>query len=673
MIKKLVDYLGSMGIAVSLIFSSVMADEEKSLKQLMSFSLEELANAEVTIAGKTLQKATDIPAAVYVVSQKDIRRMGATSIPEALRMVPGVQVARIDANKWAVTSRGFNGLFANNLLVMMDGRTVYTPLFSGVHWDVQDTVIEDIERIEVIRGPGAAVWGANAVNGVINIITKKAEDTQGMLLAGTFGTERGIVTARYGNKLSDDVYYRLYAKYRNQDNGVLEDGSKGTDGWDDARGGFRVDWQINTENRFTVQGDFYQGLMGDRANLLTKQAPEFRATVDRTGDVWGANLLTRWTQTLSDGSSHELQFYYDHSYRDSWLVKHQQDILDLDYQYHFFPLTRHNVVVGAAYRYTDFQNQTTSLTANAGLVRPKNSQDHLFSAFIQDDIEVIEDSVWLTLGSKFEHNDYSGFEVQPSARLRWKPNQGQLLWAAVSRAVRTPSRAEHDAFLIPDRVVQPGVISALKGNRNFDSEQLIAYELGYRFQPHETMLLDFTLFYNDYDKLRSFSPVGVSLPSQTAPLAAFVLEFDNQIKAETYGFEMAFDWQPTEQLTIRASYTYFDIQLHNGPNPADMALAEAFEGQSPEHQVNLLSSYELTPDLTLTMGGHYIDRLSASNVGSHLDIDVGMRWQVTKNLNFALFGKNLLHDERFEFRQVTLAPVSTKIEREGYLMLELKF
>lgn len=673
MIKKLLIILSRMGIAVSVIVSSVLADEEKSLEQLMSLSLEELVNVEVTIAGKMPQKITDIPAAVYVVSQEDIRRMGATSIPEALRMVPGLQVARMDANKWAVTSRGFNGVFANNLLVMMDGRTVYTPLYSGVHWDVQDTVIEDIERIEVIRGPGAAVWGANAVNGVINIITKKAEDTQGLLLAGTFGTERGIATARYGDKLSDDIYYRLYAKYRNQDNGVLEDGSKATDGWDDARGGFRVDWQVNTENQLTVQGDFYQGLMGDRANFLTKQAPTYRATVDRTGDVWGANLLTRWTQNLSDGSRQELQFYYDHSYRDSWLVKHDQDILDLDYQYHFFPWSRHNVVIGAGYRFTDFQNEGTSLTRNAGLVHPKNRQDHLFSAFIQDDIEVIEDSVWLTLGSKFEHNDYSGFEVQPSARLRWKPAKRQLLWVAVSRAVRTPTRAEHDAVLIPDRLVQPGVISAFKGNSDFDSEVLIAYELGYRFQPHETMLLDFTLFYNDYDKLRSFSPVGISFPSQTAPLAAFIFEFDNKLKGETYGFEMAFDWRPTDELTVRASYTYFDMQLHNGSNPADKALAETFEGQSPEHQVNLLSSYDLTPDLTVTLGGHYIDRLPSSSVGSHIDIDVGLRWQATKNLNLAIFGKNLLHTEQFEYRQVTLAPVSTKIEREGYLMLELKF
>ncbi len=669
MTKKLIPFLGELGIAVSLIFSSAMADEEILLNQLKHLSLEELGNVEVTIAGKTRQKVTDIPAAVYVVTQKDIRRMGATSIPEALRMVPGLQVARIDANKWAVTSRGFSGLFAHNLLVMMDGRAVYTPLFSGVHWDVQDTVIEDIERIEVIRGPGATVWGANAVNGVINIITKKAKDTQGALLSGTFGTERGIATARYGDKISDEIYYRLYAKYRNQDNGVFEDGSKGTDGWDDSRGGFRVDWQVNTENQFTVQGDFYKSQVGYRAI----QSPAFSVAVDRSGNVWGGNLLTRWTQNLTDGSRHELQFYFDHSYRNSFLVKNEHTNLDLDYQYHFSPWSQHNVAVGLGYRFTNFQNHATSLAETRSLVNFDNRQDHLFSAFIQDDIEIIEDSVWLTLGSKFEHNDYSGFEVQPSARIRWKPAPKQLLWASVSRAVRTPSRAEHDAFLIPDNLVQPGVISALQGSRDFDTEELIAYEIGYRFQPHETMLFDLTLFYNDYDKLQNFTPVGISFPSETAPMAAAILKVDNNINAETYGFEMAFDWQPSEKLTIRASYAYLNMELHSGPRLGDKDLVKVIEGQSPHHQVNLLSSYEVTPDLTFTLGGHYIDRLSASKINSHFDIDVGLRWQMTKNLNIAMFGKNLLHEERFEYRQVYIAPVATQIEREGYLMLELKF
>jgi iron complex outermembrane receptor protein len=286
---------------------------------------------------------------------------------------------------------------------------------------------------------------------------------------------------------------------------------------------------------------------------------------------------------------------------------------------------------------------------------------------------VIDDAVWLTLGSKIEHNDYSGVEVQPSARLRWKPTQGQLLWASVSRAVRTPSRVEDDAVLIPDQLIQPGVVSAFKGNRNFDSEELIAYELGYRFQPHQSMQVDLSLFYNVYDNLRSFSPAGLSFPSQTAPLAAFVLEFDNRNEAETYGVELALDWQFSEKLNIRASYAYLKLQLHNEPNPADKALTENTEGQSPEHQVNLLSSYQLTPDLTFTLGGEYIDRLPTSSISSHFDMDLGLHYQLTKHLKFALFGKNLLHDDRFEFQQNILGPESTKIEREGYLVVELKF
>lgn len=659
-------------IFVGLILSFATQAEDE-LAELKGLSLEALMDVEVTIAGKTPQKMQDIAAAVYVVTQKDIQNMGATSIPEALRNVPGIQVARMDANKWVVTSRGFNGLFANNLLVMMDGRTVYTPLFSGVHWDVQDTVMEDIDRIEVIRGPGATMWGANAVNGVINIITKKTQDTQEALLKGVIGSERGIATARYGSRLAEDVFYRIYAKYRNQDNAVFGDASKATDGWDDARGGFRVDWQLEKEQKLTVQADFYQGLMGTRANLLSDEPPVFRAAVDSSDDVWGANTLTRWSQSLSDGTTQELQFYYDHSFRDSWLVNNERDILDLDYSYHFSFWNRHNFALGLGYRFIKFQNHATTLTETKGLLQPLNRHDHLFHMFVQDDIEIIDDTVWLTLGSKFEYNDYSGFEVQPSARLRWKPAGRQLLWASVSRALRTPSRAEHDAVLIPDQLIQSGVISALKGNRNFDSEQLIAYELGYRFQPNQALQVDLSLFYNSYDNLRSFSPVGLSFPSETAPLAAFVLEFDNRIKAETYGIEIAFDWQPGEKLNIRASYAYLELQLHNEPNPADKVLTDNIEGQSPEHQVNLLSSYELTPNLTFTLRGGFIDRVPSSGVGSHFDMDLGLHYQVTKHLNVAVFGKNLIHDNRFEYRQNTLAPESTKTEREGYLAVELRF
>ncbi len=672
MLSKKVACISCLSIFSHLISAPVLAGEDTDLMLLKELSLKALMDVEVTIAGKTPQKASNIAAAVYVVTQKDIRNMGATSIPEALRMVPGLQVAKVDANKWAITIRGFNNIFSSSLLVMIDGRSVYTPMFSGVHWDVQDTVLEDIERIEIIRGPGAAVWGANAVNGVINIITKKAEDTHGTLLSGTLGTEHGIAEARYGDSLSDNVFYRLYGKYRNQDNAVFENGSKATDGWNDVRGGFRVDWQIDENNQLTVQGDLYQGNMGERVKKLTV-TPPFSAPLDSASRVWGGNLLTRWTQQQSDGSSHELQFYYDYSYRDSWLAEIERDTLDLDYRYNFFPWNGHNMVIGANYRIMYDESPEKSLRKSIAILSPENRKAHLFSAFLQDDVTLINDTLWLTLGSKLEHNDYSGLEIQPSARLRWRPAQDHLLWASVSRAVRSPSRVEHDSVFIVDKIVQPGVVAALVGNKGYDAEELIAYELGYRFQPYDNMTVDLTAFYNDYDQLRSFTPTGITFPAQTAPVAVLNMKFENKLYGESYGFEMAVDWRLSEKWDLRASYAFFDLQLHHDSLSSNKALSEAFEGQSPEHQINLSSSYQLSRHLKLNLIGRYVDQLPASNIGSHIDFDVGLHWEVAKNLNIGLFGKNLLHKQRYQYRQTVLAPESTQIEREGYLTVELRF
>ncbi len=673
MVSRKVAHVGWKSVIFSFcLLSPVIAEDDDQLMQLKGLSLEALMDIDVTIAGKTPQKASDIPAAVYVVTQKDIKTMGATSIPEALRMVPGLQVARVDANKWAITIRGFNNVFSNNLLVMIDGRTVYTPLFSGVHWDVQDTVLEDIERIEIIRGPGAAVWGANAVNGVINIITKSAEDTQGTLVAGTLGTEQGIAQVRHGGNLSEDIYYRLYGKYRNGDNGKFADGSKATDGWDEVRGGFRVDWEINTENKLTVQGDLYQGDMGDRVQKPIARPPSFSKPLDSTSEVWGGNVLTRWSQNKTEGASQELQIYFDYSYRDSWLLEVERKTVDLDYRYVFSPWQRHHLVLGAGYRFIDEESPEKSLSKSLAILDPEQRQDHLFSAFLQDDITLLEDTLWLTLGSKFEVNDYSGFEVQPNARLRWKPAQGHLLWGSVSRAVRTPSRVEHNSEIILDKIIQPGVAAAFVGNESFDSEELIAYEVGYRFQPYEHINVDLTAFYNDYDNLRSFTPVGVAAPGK-APVNTFQMKFENNIRGAAYGLEVAVDWQITDKWDLRASYAFLDLQLQHDAHVANKALAEALEGQSPEHQIKLSSSYEITQNLKFNWISRYVDELPTSKVGSHFDIDIGLHWDITKNLNISLFGKNLLHDKRFEHRQTVLAPVPTQAERQGHLAVGLRF
>ena len=651
--------------------SSVMADEDDDLAALKGFSLEALMGVEVGIAGKSSQKAAEIPAAVYVVTQKDIQRVGATNIPEALRMVPGMQVARIDANKWAVSIRGFSQLYSSKLLVMMDGRVLYSHMLAGVKWDIHGTMMEDIERIEVIRGPGATVWGANAVNGVINIITKHSKETEGTLVSGTYGTEQGIVSARYGNKLSDDASYRLYAKYRNQDNGITTDGSKGSDGWDAVRSGFRVDWQATKENQFTVQGDFYEGELGTRSRILTKNLPEILSLQDTVSNVWGANLLTRWTQTTTGGESQELQFYYDYRYRNDRSGKVKIGLVDLDYKYHFLPGAGHDMVIGGGYRL--IHDEIVDRDSEQTKIRNPNNQDHLANFFIQDEISLVDEHVWLTLGSKFEYNSYTGFEIQPSARLRWQLGSEHMFWASVSRAVRTPSRSESDLELFLDRVVQPGVVSSVVGNPEMKAEVLLAYELGYRFNFQDSMMLDVNVFYNDYDQLRSFTPSELLLPNETRPFAIFQAQFGNDVTAETYGLEISFDWQASEKLDFRTSYTLLDIQIHHGNSVLSKAFAESIEGQDPHHRINVVASYELAQGLTLNGVARYVDRLPASNVDSLVDFDMGLSWQATDNLAVTLYGKNLVHGERLEYQQSILSTLSIQLEREVFMKVDVSF
>ncbi|MCK5229802.1 MAG: TonB-dependent receptor, partial [Desulfobulbaceae bacterium] len=413
---------------------------------MTELSLEELMNIEITSVSKKPEKLADAAAAVFVVTREDIRRSGVTSIPEALRMAPGINVARIDSNKWAVTSRGFNGRFANKLLVLIDGRSVYTPSFSGVHWEVIDIFLEDVDRIEVIRGPGATLWGANAVNGVINIITKHAADTQGGLIAMGAGTEeRGFGGVRYGTDMGETTYGRFYAKGFKRDEFVHNTtGDDAGDDWDMLRGGFRLDSLLYDRDSVTVQGDIYQGNMNQTLHLPTVSGPFFNKIVEDKAEVEGWNLLTRWQHTLSPTSDFTLQVYYDRTNRDEFVYGEIRDTFDIDLQHQFAAYKRHEVIWGLGYRYTHDDFSDSEILR----LDPDSRSDELFSAFVQDKITLMEDCLWLTIGSKFEHNDYTGYEIQPNARLFWAPHTDHKVWASVGRAVRTPSRMEDDIWFI---------------------------------------------------------------------------------------------------------------------------------------------------------------------------------------------------------------------------------
>jgi iron complex outermembrane receptor protein len=648
---------------------------------LTELSLEELMGIEVTSVSKKSQSLSEAAAAVFVITQDDIRRSGATSIPEALRMVPGVQVARLDSNKWAVSVRGFNGRFANKLLVLMDGRTLYTPSFSGVFWDIQDTVLEDIERIEVIRGPGATLWGANAVNGVINIITKSARDTQGLLLSAGSGTEeRGFGTLRYGGTLGDDQgHFRVYGKYFNRDGSVDPSGNDTADEWEMGRGGFRLDWNAAERDTVTLQGDLYSGDENETLNSKSITPPH-SSIVASDQDVNGGNMLMRWERNLYEDSDLSLQVYYDHNKKKTFIYDIEQDIVDADFQ-HRFPLgERHDIIWGLGYRfYSDHINETFTIRLD-----PEDRDLSFYSGFIQDEISLIPEKLRLTLGSKFEHNDLSGFEVQPNIRLLWIQDERRSLWASISRAVRTPSRGEQDSTSI-QRITAAGeppnpfpvpLVTTLNGDKDFDSEELIAYELGYRLQLNPQLGLDLATFYNDYDNLRSTqlgsprcSPAG-TFPGCFPPFSNSVitpLVMGNEATANTYGIEFVGDWRITSQWRLQATYTYLEMEVKTKENDA---LEEQFvEGQSPNHQASLRSSSDLSHNIKWDFWLRYVDRLPSLDIDSYVTLDTRLAWWPREDLELSIVGQNLLDNQHPEFTSELEDVPPIEIQRSVYAQL----
>lgn len=630
--------------------------------ELTSLSLEDLMQVEITSVSKKLESISGAAAAITVITAEDIRRSGATSIPEALRLVPGVFVARIDSNKWAVTARGFNDRLANKLLVLIDGRSVYTPLFSGVYWEFHDVMLEDIDRIEVIRGPGATLWGANAVNGVINIITKKAQDTQGGLISGGGGTyEQGFGSARYGGALGDDAFYRVYLKYLNRDE--LEPGVRGLagDDWDMLRGGARLDWNLSERDTLTLSADAFGGTLGGVYTLPEPYEPYWR--FEETEDSGqGADFVARWTRTLENDGSLSAQFYYDYYERDHFTFHERRDILDWEFQHRFQAGSHNEIVWGLGYRLDmDELEDSFDITFN-----PDDDTFHLFSAFIQDEITLVPDRLRLILGSKFEHNDYTGFEFQPNARLSWTPHEDHAIWASVSRAVRTPSRGEHGLDVFRNGRVSAGdadspipLIGFITGNENFQSEELIAYETGYRALLTDWLLIDAALFYHDYDRLR-IAVFGdlIYAEDNGRPFFNVLSPLVNDLEAEAYGFELSTTVSPIDWMQWKFAYTLFynDVEyqgdiVFNGEEEFD-------ERVSPEHQLSWLTTMNLTKDVELDLWLRYVDELpvlnysdflSDSRIPSNLTVDVRLGWTPVGNFELSLVGQNLADDSRREF------------------------
>ncbi len=647
------------------------------VKDMTNLSLEDLMRVEVTSVSKKGEQVSDAPAAVFVITQEDIRRSGVTNIPDALRMVPGVEVARIDSNKWAVTTRGFNSRFATKLLVLMDGRSVYSPAFSGVWWDVQDTLLEDIDRIEVIRGPGATLWGANAVNGVINIITKKAGETQGGLITVGAGTEeKGFGSVRYGLKLGEKTDVRAYAKYFNRDGSVTRSGAEAADDWDQFRTGFRLDHEPTAQNSFTLQGDYYRGKSGSTYDFVTLTAP-FSSSTQEKADLSGGNLLGRWNHVFSNDSALSLQAYYDRTERKDLLTAEDRDTVDFDLQHRFKWFGGQEIVWGLGYRVTrDGFNKVNQLRT----IDPSSRTDQLFSSFIQDDITLIEDKLRWVIGSKFEHNDYTGYELQPNTRLIWTPSKDHSVWGAVSRSVRTPSRAEHTvstnvAVIPPGQAQNPSplpILVQVRGTSDFQSEELIAYELGYRLRPINRLTFDLAGYYNRYSSLRSTNNIPSASPTLASnagnPYLLSTLDLNNTFNTDIYGVELALEWQPLDWWRLKGSYTYAEMK-----NDQSSELNGAQNQGMPRNQFSLRSSMNLGKDIEVDAWLRYVDGFDNGGVPSYLTLDLKVAWRPVKNLELALVGQNLLENQHQEFRPELLSTTVYEVQRGVYGKVTWKF
>ncbi len=656
-----------------IVLNHASAQAQQPPPDLTELSVEQLMSVEITSVSKREERLWESAAAVSVITGEDIRRAGVKSIPEALRLVPGVQVAQFGSNRWAISARGFNATFSNKLLVLIDGRTVYTPLFAGVFWDVQDTLLEDVDRIEVIRGPGGTLWGANAVNGVINVITKQAKATQGRYLeVGGGSEERGFVGTRYGGRVGDDLFYRGYFKYANHDNLVTATGRDAADDWRTYRGGFRLDWAPSMGDTLTVQGDLYKGDFGQTLTVPSLSGP-FSVSSESRDDFAGGNLLTRWRHKTADRTETTLQFYYDRTHRRELLFHEMRDTVDLEFQRRFPIGVRHDLIWGVGTRVT-----IDNIDNSASLVfTPTRRTDHLVSGFIQDQITLIPERLTLTLGSKFEQNSFSGFEAQPNARLLYSPNDWNRVWAAVSRAVRTPARFERDVQTNVAAFPGPGGLTTLiqtAGNSDFTSEELLAFELGYRVQPVEWLSVDLAGFYTIYDNLRTSEPGAPTLATGASPphiVQPFL--FDNRMSGNTYGVEIASTWHPVSFWRLHLNYSYLKIELH--PDATSVEKTQD-QGRSPRHQVQARSILDLPWHLQFDASAFFVDRLPKLEpaVPSYLRLDLRLGWRPTRTFELSLVGQNLLDNRHPEWGGIFGVPVRpVEVQRSGYVQATWRF
>ncbi len=624
----------------------VLADDK-----LTNLSIEDLMELEISAVTKSPRKVSDSAAAVFVITPEDIRRSGAANLPDVLRMVPGLQVAQVGADKWAITARGSNGLFANKLLVMIDGRTVYTPIFSGVFWNQQDTVLEDIARIEVIRGPGATVWGANAVNGVINIITRQSADTQGGLITSGMGTEtRGLGSLRYGGK-EGSTTYRVYGRGRDIDNSApLSGQSEVQDQWQSAEAGFRTDSELSSDSQLMLQGDVSKGKTHFDGTVPAIREPFFQ-NIDQPSGFHGFNLLGRLNQQLSSDSALTIQGYFDRVRRDETILRDGVDTFDLDVQHNIKYSETNDIIWGIGYRRMVDQLEQTGPTIEFS---PDERALEIFSGFIQDELSLLNDTVILTAGSKFQHNDFTGFEIQPSARALWKVSENHSLWTAFSRAVRTPSRAERDGSVQVSAQLEPlsglPAVYTVQGSRSLDSEETLAYEIGYRAVINPDFKFDLSTFYNQEHSLAGLE-TGLPILSQQsgAPYLLVPGEFKNSGALDTFGLELITDIQICDSWRGQIGYTFQGYDFHSYGIDSG-ANNRGIERENPSHTASIRSLLNLTDQVDLDGMIRYVDNIAQYNIDPYIELDLRLGWRLSSDFEVSILGQNLLNAAHEEYQ-----------------------
>lgn len=617
---------------------------------LKTMSLEQLGSIEVTTVSKEPEVVWRTPASIYVITQEEIRRSGAQSIPEALRLAPGVEVARITTGEYAIGIRGFNSRLSRSVLVLIDGRTVYSTFTAGTYWETQDTLMSDIDRIEVIRGPGGTIWGPNAVNGVINIITKNTKDTQGALRASGGGgnVEQILGDVRYGSGNGKGFTYRVYAKGFAWAAQYHPDGDN-YDEWHGGQGGFRMDWSPNARDAYRLQGDLYGQDFGERVSAVTYDPPATRV-IRGDASLYGGNILWNWRRVLGEGRDMQFAAYFDHATRNELNFGDLRNTGNVDFL-HRFPWKRHDISWGFTLRFS--HGQETQAFSGLTFV-PSRRTDQLYQGFVQDAITLAKDRLSLIVGTKVLKTNYTRTLAEPSVRLMYNATYTQTLWAAYTHALRTPADVERDFNLSGFLGYAPNGLpyfARFSANRNFKSEQMDGYELGYRRLAGPNFYLDIAGFYNHYRELFSEELIGPPiLESNPAPTHLLLpLEFGNGLLASTTGVEASPEWRPKPWWRLRASYSFLDMHVKKAANSKDIGSAQVVQGSSPENQARFQNGFDLPESFSVDVQVRYVSALTAIKVPSYWTGDATLNWEANRHLRLALVGQNLFQPHHVEF------------------------